>query len=80
MAIPDTQLVASFNPRQLSGAFYDNPYPTYHALRHHAPLHRCPDDTVFVTRHADLNRIYRDPKTFSSAKEAQFKPLATGCG
>ena len=75
MAIPDPDLVASFNPRQLSRAFYDNPYPTYHALRRHAPLYRCPDDTVFVTRHADLNRIYRDPKTFSSAKEAQFKPL-----
>lgn len=75
MAIPDPDLLATFNPRQLSAAFYDNPYPTFHALRHYAPLHRCPDDTVFVTRHADLNRIYRDPKTFSSAKEAQFKPL-----
>lgn len=75
MAIPDTHLVESFNPRQLRPAFYEDPYPTLHALRQHAPLHRCPDGTVFVTRHADLNRIYRDPKTFSSAKEAQFKPL-----
>ena len=75
MPIPDTHLVESFDPRHLSLAFYDNPYPTLHALRHHSPLHRCPDGTVFVTRHADLNRIYRDPKTFSSAKEAQFKPL-----
>lgn len=75
MAIPDPELVQAFDPRHLGADFYDNPYPTYHALRHHAPLYRCPDDTVFVTRHRDLNRIYRDPKTFSSAKEAQFKPL-----
>ncbi len=75
MAISDLDLVATFNPRRLSAEFYDNPYPTFHALRRHAPLHRCPDNTVFVTRHADLVRIYRDPKTFSSAKEAQFKPL-----
>ena len=29
----------------------------------------------FLTRHRDIIRIYRDPKTFSSAKEAQFAPL-----
>lgn len=75
MASPEPDLVRSFDPRHLSPAFYEDPYPTLHALRRHAPLRRCPDGTVFVTRHADLSRIYRDPKTFSSAKEAQFKPL-----
>ncbi|TDJ66307.1 MAG: cytochrome P450 [Proteobacteria bacterium] len=68
-------IVESFDPRAPGMAFYADPYPTYHALRELSPVHHCPDDTYFITRHGDLNRIYRDPKTFSSAKEAQFKPL-----
>lgn len=68
-------IVELFDPRSLDPAFYADPYPTYRALRELSPVHRCPDGTYFFTRHADLNRIYRDPKTFSSAKEAQFKPL-----
>jgi len=68
-------IVELFDPRSFDAAFYADPYPTFHALREHSPVHRCPDGTYFFTRHHDLNRIYRDPKTFSSAKEAQFKPL-----
>ena len=69
------QLVDTFDPRRFDAAFYDDPYPTLHALREYSPVHRCPDNTIFLTRHADLNRVYRDPKTFSSAKEEQFRPL-----
>lgn len=69
------ELVQAFDPRALDTAFYADPYPTFHALRELSPIHRCADGTYFLTRHSDLNRIYRDPKTFSSAKEAQFKPL-----
>jgi cytochrome P450 len=69
------KLVASFDPRSLSADFYADPYPTLRALRDLSPVHLCPDGTYFLTRHSDLNRVYRDPKTFSSAKEAQFKPL-----
>lgn len=68
-------IVESFDPRKPDARFYADPYPTYHALRELSPRHRCPDGTILFTRHADLNRIYRDPKTFSSAKEAQFEPL-----
>jgi cytochrome P450 len=68
------QLVESFDPRRFNAAFYDNPYPSFRALRELSPVHLCPDGTVFLTRHRDLNRVYRDPKTFSSAKEAQFLP------
>ena len=71
----DQQLVEFFDPRNFTPAFYDNPYPTFRALRHVSPVHQCPDGTVFFSRHRDLNRIYRDPKTFSSSKEAQFLPL-----
>lgn len=72
------RIVESFDLRTLDAAFYADPYPIYHALRERSPVHSCPDGTVFFTRHADLNRIYRDPKTFSSAKEAQFKPRFGG--
>ena len=65
----------SFDPRDFDATFYADPYPTLQALREHSPVHRCPDGTYFLTRHHDLNRIYRDPKTFSSAKETQFEPL-----
>jgi len=71
----EQELVAAFDPRDLDDRFYADPYPMFHALRRHSPVHPCPDGTYFLTRHQDLNRIYRDPKTFSSAKDAQFKPL-----
>jgi cytochrome P450 len=69
------RIVESFDPRKFDAAFYADPYPSFHALRELSPVHRCPDGTYFFTRHADLNRIYRDPKAFSSAKESQFGPL-----
>lgn len=67
--------IESFDPRRLDATFYADPYPSYQILRESSPVHRCPDGSYFFTRHADLNRIYRDPKTFSSAKETQFAPL-----
>jgi cytochrome P450 len=71
----DKQLIDSFDLRALDTDFYADPYRTFRALRERSPVHRCPDGTVFLTRHRDLVRVYRDPKTFSSAKQAQFKPL-----
>ncbi|MFT4563180.1 MAG: cytochrome P450 [Gammaproteobacteria bacterium] len=71
----DKQLVESFDLRELDADFYADPYRIFRALRERSPIHRCPDGTVFLTRHRDLVRVYRDPKTFSSAKQAQFKPL-----
>ena len=68
-------LAAAFDPRTLDDAFYADPYPVYHALRRHDPVHRCPDGSYFLTRHADLARIYRDAKRFSSDKRLQFRPM-----
>ncbi len=67
--------IAEFDPRHLSAAFYDDPYPLLHTLRATAPVFRCPDGTYFVTRHATLDQIYRDPRTFSSDKQRQFRPV-----
>lgn len=67
-------IAAAFDPNSLDAAFYENPYSTYAALRDFDPVHRCPDGTYFLTRYADLDRIYRDRIHFSSDKQAVFGP------
>ncbi|MEM7211821.1 MAG: cytochrome P450, partial [Pseudomonadota bacterium] len=52
----------------------ENPYPVYRALLEHDPVHPCADGTWFLSRYEDLNRIYRDTRTFSSDKKIEFKP------
>ena len=64
----------SFDPNTLGPEFYENPYPTYAALRELDPVHRCPDGTYFLTRYADLDHIYRDRNSFSSDKKSVFAP------
>ncbi|MEX6723928.1 cytochrome P450 [Parapedomonas caeni] len=65
---------ASFDLRSPPPGFIDNPYPFYHALREHQPVRRMPDGSVFLTRHADLELVYRQPLLFSSDKKAEFLP------
>jgi hypothetical protein len=66
--------LALFDPNALGRDFYENPYPTYAALRELDPVYRCPDGTYFLTRYADLDRIYRDRSCFSSDKKSVFAP------
>ena len=73
--ITDRELVANFDPLGLSDGFYQDPYPTYCALRAADPVRRCTDGTYFLTRHADVNHVYRNPRRFSSDKQQQFHPL-----
>ena len=67
-------LAAAFDPNRLDAAFYENPYPVYAALRDFDPVHRCPDGSYFLSRYADLDRIYRDRTAFSSDKKQVFGP------
>ncbi len=67
-------LADGFDLRHLTGAFCDDPFPTYRALREHAPVKRMPDGSVFLTRHADLSAVYKDAKNFSSDKREEFGP------
>src|SRR3954451_8024057 len=67
-------LADHFDLRHLSDALYDDPYPTFHALREHAPVKRMPDGSVLLTRYADVIAVYKDPKTFSSDKHEEFGP------
>ena len=63
-----------FDLTALPPEFYLDPYPYYAELREHAPVYQCPDGTWLLTRHADLERIYRDRSNFSSDKRAAFTP------
>jgi cytochrome P450 len=67
-------LAANFDPEALSAGFFDDPYPTYAALRSHDPVHRCADGGYFLTRYADVDFIYRDRTHFSSDKKKVFAP------
>src|SRR6516162_1987228 len=68
------ELIRGFNLARLSTAFLNDPYPTYTALRDHAPIHRLPDGSFFLTRYDDVALVYRDTATWSSDKKIDFKP------
>jgi cytochrome P450 len=66
--------VAAFDLRRLPSAFYANPYPYYGALREHAPVHRLPDGSYFLSRYGDCVAVYKDALAFSSDKKREFAP------
>jgi cytochrome P450 len=63
-----------FDLRCLPDSFYVDPYPTYRTLRETAPVYRLPDGGIFLTRFADMERVYKDTGVFSSDKKIEFKP------
>ena len=71
---PDRALAERFDIEHLDAAFYENPFPTYRALREYQPVKRMPNGSVFITRHADLVAIYKDTHRFSSDKHEEFAP------
>jgi cytochrome P450 len=68
------ELAASFDLERLTPEFYDDPYPTYRALRENEPVKRLPNGTVFLTRYNDLVTTYKNTKSFSSDKKKEFAP------
>jgi cytochrome P450 len=70
----DRALVRDFSLQTLPDTFYDDPYPTYRALQTLDPVHRMPDGSLFLTRHSDLEAIYKDTTRFSSDKKVEFAP------
>src|SRR5882724_501122 len=67
-------LAENFDIEKLTPEFYANPYPTYRALREHAPVKRLPNGSYFLTRYDDLVGIYKSTKLFSSDKKKEFAP------
>ena len=66
--------MVNFDPTRLAAEFYEDPYPTYRALRETSPIHPV-SNGYFLTRYADVRAVYRDPKAFSSDKRTQFAPI-----
>jgi cytochrome P450 len=51
----------AFDLLDAGDAFREDPYPTYRWLRDAAPVHRNPDGSYVVTRHADVDRVLVSP-------------------
>ncbi len=66
--------IADFDLAGLPADYIAEPYRYLAALRSHDPVHRAPDGSYVLTRHADLTQIYRNPALWSSDKKADFKP------
>ena len=63
-----------FDLTRLPDDFIDNPHPHYAALRDRDSVYEMPGGGLFLSRHADLVRIYKDRQTFSSDKKVEFYP------
>lgn len=70
----DPSLAAAFDITAIPPGFADDPFPTYRALLEHAPVKRFSDGSMMLSRYADLDRVYRDTKAFSSDKKVEFLP------
>lgn len=60
--------------QNLPEGFDENPFPHYDRLLAEAPICPQPDGSILLSRHADLERIYKDTATFTSDKRIVFKP------
>jgi cytochrome P450 len=68
------QLADAFDITAIPSGFADDPFPVYRALLEHAPVKRFADGSIMLSRYADLDRVYRDTKAFSSDKKVEFLP------
>jgi len=66
-------LARDFTLATAGEAFVDNPYPTYAALREHAPVQPIGAGSWLLTRYDDVLAAYRDPR-LSSDKRREFAP------
>jgi len=64
----------AFDLKKLDPRFLDDPYPLYHALRQHDPIHPMPDGSFFLTRYDDCATVYHDAAAWSSDKKVDFRP------
>ena len=67
-------LIGSFDLTNPPTGFTENPYPFYAALRDEAPFLKMTDGSVLLSRHADLESVYKRPDIFISEKTKEFAP------
>ena len=60
--------IHDFDLMAIGPDFIADPYPTLHALRAASPVHRNPDGSVFLTRHADCLQVYQSRDMLSDKK------------
>ncbi|MEY8840369.1 cytochrome P450 [Cribrihabitans sp. XS_ASV171] len=68
------EIALSFDLLNPPEGFVADPFPFYDALLEHAPVLWQPDGSLLLSRHGDLDRIYRDTKLYSSDKTVAFAP------
>ncbi len=61
--------LTSFDLNAIDKAFIDDPHPTLHALRAHDPIHHNADGSVYLTRHADVLKVYQSRDMLSDKTE-----------
>lgn len=75
--LPDDEaraIAVDFDVTRLPAGFHADPYPVYQALLAHAPVHRMASGSVLLSRHADLEAVYKDTTAYSSDKKIEFRP------
>jgi hypothetical protein len=61
--------IATFDLNRIGAAFIEDPHPTLHALRAQAPVHSNADGSVYLTRYADVVRVYASRDMLSDKTE-----------
>lgn len=61
--------IAEFDLNAIGPAYIEDPYPTLRALRERSPVHRNADGSVFLTRHADVLKVYQSRAMLSDKTE-----------
>lgn len=64
----------NFELTDLPRGFHENPYPVYAELIKNMPVCTQADGSVVLSRHGDLDRVYRDTALFRSDKREVFGP------
>jgi len=67
----DSKAVENFDLNAIDRAFIENPFPVLKALREQDPVHRNSDGSVYLTRHADVLKVYQT-RTMLSDKKQEF--------
>lgn len=62
--------LARFDLNSIDHAFIENPHPTLHWLREHDPIHENADGSVYLTRHADVLKVYQSRDMLSDKTDA----------
>ena len=62
--------LARFDLNSIDHAFIENPHPTLHWLREHDPIHENADGSVYLTRYADVLKVYQSRDMLSDKTEA----------